>query len=60
MELFFKLASPTTLASMFADIEQADTTDTAANELQSLCLAELVAIVGDLEAIALIEAAGGK
>ena len=43
---------------MFADIEQADTTDTAANELQSLCLAELVAIVGADEASAMLLAAG--
>ena len=53
MELFFKHASPLTLAGFIADIDQADTTDPAADELRSLCLAELVAIVGEDESILL-------
>ena len=59
MELFFKLASPTTLASLIADIDQADTIDTSTVTLRQLCVAELEAIVGDSEAIEMIEAAGG-
>ena len=60
MELFFRLASPTTLAGFIADIDQADTADTAdpaADELRSLCLAELTAIVGPDEANAMLLAA---
>jgi hypothetical protein len=58
MELFFKHASPLTLAGFIADLNQADTTDPVADELRSLCLAELTAIVGPDEANAMLLAAG--
>ena len=57
MELFFKLASPTTLASLIADIDQADTIDTSTVTLRQLCVAELEAIVGDEEAVTMLNAA---
>ena len=60
MELFFKLASPTTLASMFVDIDQVEDLTTALLELRHDCTEALVANVGQTEAIGLIVAAGGK
>jgi len=59
MELFFRLVSPTTLASFIADIDQVDTTAPDAVALRESCVLALVAIVEDAEAIEMIEAAGG-
>ena len=58
MEVFFKLASPTTLASLIVDIDQVEDLTTALLELRHDCTAALVANVGDSEAIELIEAVG--
>ena len=58
MELFFRLASPTTLASLIADIDQADKIDTSAEVLRRLCVDELEAIVGASESIEMMAAAG--
>jgi len=63
-KIFFYIASPKTLASFIADIDQADTIadDTIADDavaLRESCVLALVAIVGDPEAIEMIEAAGG-
>ena len=60
MKLFFYFASPTTLASFIADIDQLDTIAHDAVALRESCVAALVAIVGDSEAIEMIEAAGGE
>ena len=59
MELFFRLASPLTLANFIADIDQIiDSTEPDVVALRELCVADLVSIVGDAEAIEMIEAAG--
>ena len=60
MELFFFFASPTTLASLIADIDQVDTIAPDAVALRESCVLALVANVGDSEAIEMIEAAGGE
>lgn len=58
MELFFKRASPTTLASFIVDLEQADEWTDEENALHQRCAEALVANVGSDAAIELLKAAG--
>lgn len=53
-ELFWKLASPTTLASLIADLQNVDEWTDEIVELRSRLMDELVAIVGDDEAAGLL------
>ena len=58
MDLFFRFASPTTLASLIVDLEQADEWTDEENALHQRCAEALAANVGSDEAIALLKAAG--
>ena len=58
MELFFRFASPTTLAVFIVDLEQADEWTDEENALHQRCAAALEANVGSDEAISLLKAAG--
>ena len=60
MQLFFLLASPTTLASLIADIDGTDHSRDDITQLRQLCHDELTANVGDGEAAELLAKAGAK
>ena len=58
MELFFKLASPLTLASLIEDIDQSsDDIRTSVEALRELLVDELISIVGPEEFNAMMLAA---
>lgn len=60
MELFFKFASPTTLASLISDLQQQYEWTESIDAMHQTCMDELVAIVGDTESESLLVKAGWK
>lgn len=58
MDLFFKFASPTTLASLAADLQNSLEWTDEIDDLHELINAELVAIVGREEAVEMLQASG--